>query len=158
MVRITYMSLTERTELKGVGGWLGFYVWSNLITLPFFITMMFWYPEYIKSVPANLLEYFPKDFPLHERMMLAAVAFINNCACLMLLGRKSGAVKLAKQALLAQIGFVIARFAISAYALYQSGQLIVDFIAILDSLLVPFAWYLYFKRSVRIQNTFSGDL
>ncbi|GEM_PF-4023853 len=140
---------------KGIGGWLAFYVWSNLVTLPFFIVAMLSYPEYLKSVPPQFLEYFPKEIPLYERVSLALVAAFQDYACLLLLARRRGAVEAAKQSLQAQMGFIIAKTIILiADSSRDSAAVLVGLDACLSSILFPLSWYLYFKRSRRVHNTY----
>jgi hypothetical protein len=140
---------------KGVGGWLAFYVWSNLLTLPFFIVAMLSYPEYLKNIPPQFLEYFPKEIPLYERVSLALVAAFQDFACLLLLTRRRGAVEATKQSLQAQIGFIIAKTIILITASSQDTKTVMAaFDAGLSVILFPVAWYLYFKRSRRVHNTY----
>ena len=144
----------EKESLKGISGWLGFYVWSNLIVQPLFIVTMLSYPEYIKNVSPRVLEYFPSSIPFCERMMLVIIAVIENYACLMLLSRRPKAVAAAKQALLAQMGFIIAKFIISGDYLRTTDVLLSRLDITFNALCMPFIWYAYFKRSRRVQNTF----
>ncbi len=148
------MDITDKNELKGIAGWLGVYIWLNLITLPMFIAMILSYPEYIKSVPPQFMEYFPKNIPFIERAVLAAVAFMESFACIMLLTRRPMAVTIVKQTLLAQLGFVIAKLIISLDYLHGIENLFTGANISPSALLGPLSWYLYFKRSKRVQNIF----
>ncbi|HTL70041.1 MAG TPA: DUF2569 family protein [Candidatus Eisenbacteria bacterium] len=142
---------------RGIGGWLAFYVWSNLLTLPFLIVVMLSYPEYLKTVPPQFLSYFPKEIPLYERLSLVLVAGFQNYGCLLLLARRRGAVEAAKQSLQAQMGFVIAKSIVLAASSRDAAGVAESFDLCLNALLFPVLWYLYFKRSRRVQNTFMPD-
>lgn len=152
------MNSVNKDELKGIAGWLGVYVWLSLITLPMFIAMMLSYSEYIKSVPPQFIEYFPKNIPFIERAILATVALTESFACIMLLTRRRVAVTIVKQVLLAKIGFVIAKLIIYLDYLHGIENLLMGVSIAPNTLFIPIGWYFYFKRSRRVINTFPDKL
>ena len=147
------MDIINKNKLQGIGGWLGFYTWSNLIVQPLFIFMMLNYSEYIKQVSPQVLAYFP-NIPFYERMVLAAIAFLENLACLMLVAQRPKAIMFVKHALSAQIGFIIAKFIISGDYLRGTETLLSRLNITFNALCIPLLWYIYFKKSKRVQNTF----
>jgi len=148
-----YLS-SDPKPLYGIGGWLGIYVWTNLIVLPMFIVVMLSYPEYVKNLKPEALALLPKEIPYFERLCLAFIAFLENIACYVLLNKRRRAVWFVKQALLAQIGYLVARFIVLTDKVSGSAQFFTALDQLLQSMLMPLIWYTYFTRSKRVKNTF----
>lgn len=141
----------QAKELKGVSGWLGYYVWVGLIATPILIlgvAMSFFQPD-----PAPDLSLFGQG-PIGwgVKLFLLIVYAADFAARLMLLKGKPYGVRLIKSVLLilGVYNLIIAGLAFTIEGEVRAAYMMGGFVGAAMSA----AWIAYFTRSKRVKNTY----
>ena len=83
------VAMKDMEKLKGIGGWLGLYIFSGFLSL--------------LAIP--LLFYFLPTFDTAPRMIFAVFAGCNTIACYLLLKKQRNAIKVVRFVLWARMGW-----------------------------------------------------
>lgn len=140
----------KKDEVKGVGGWLGLYVWGMLVVMPILTILV------VVSFIATILEPGQSNSPpWHEALILIVLGVLMVMACYRLLKNKKGAVAFVKKVLLFVISAHVWFLALEVYRASQ-GQYDGGADGIVRGLGFNVAWYLYFIKSKRVHNTYTN--
>jgi len=142
------ISYQQEEPLKGIGGWLGIYVWLGLISAPFFIIFdiaIILNPSFIQSPEAQSI----LSMSLVERIISYILVILNFLSCLFLLQLKPWSVTFVKRML-------IVTYIMTIYNTF-SHLAMMNIMNVLLALCLPLVWYSYFVKSKRVQKTFTGE-
>jgi hypothetical protein len=138
----------RRPDLRGVGGWLLIYCELLTILAPAFFLLFYWFA----------LKLHPRRFS--GITDLARVAF-GMIVGIFLWARRSGALTLLNIYFLV-LAVSIVLFGLESYfyglRLHRSFFLSLQFKSLVLNMGVTILWFAYFKRSVRVRNTYGRNL
>lgn len=142
----------KEEEFRGVGGWLGIYIWVGIISIPISILMVIFEPFMAKQLPPSSRVY-SGLLPWYGNAILASIYSFDLYARIMLLRLKPKAVRMIKIVLLLLVmfNFIFIPVAVIKLAGPEQFARIYTFVmGILSSAI----WYAYFSKSKRVKNTY----
>lgn len=139
----------RQKELKGIGGWLGLYVYMGLVVLPIIILFMVITLFGKNKLPSSAQSSLPW-YVIVLGIVLYSMDFYAKIRILLL---KKGAIRLMKKVLLALIGFMILETPFTYSKIIESNG-VAGMFSTVWGILGTFIWYLYFVNSERVKNSF----
>jgi hypothetical protein len=152
--------VTYRVEVKGVGGWLLFFVIGQLALRP-----MLFFASLLTSTPrADVAEQFPATAKLITIEATIQIALLIGGIIVGLALLKTGVswpVLLTKMYLVANallnLGLAVLYFGSDLPDFARTSLIVKGFISGVLVTIVCFLWFLYFIRSKRVQATYFGQ-
>jgi hypothetical protein len=137
-------------ELKGVGGWLAFFIWFSIVVSVLGIFLILFAPKEQLISPSGQTVPILPDMLVYFKISVVTALAVRICSCIFLLRSWRHAV------LFAQVGLVLHWIALSATQyiprVFAVGKIHTSFIGTSIGILI---WVIYLAKSKRVRNTYA---
>jgi len=153
MKSVVDKSMTQKKELKGIGGWLGLRLWSDVLLNPIAIFIHLGTFLYPKVFSYGIISGY-KILPLYYSLPLLTFTIAELFLSCFAISLKPWAIKFYKYFYKVQLTFYISMSVLCLIYIAGGLHLVIGIDKPLRAAVGSIIWLTYFNKSKRVKNTF----